>query len=306
MKLSMRSVTRAASTVVDQVSEAAAAAERAAREEAARAAARAAAEAEAAAKELARQNLARQAEEELKRQAEALAEQARQAEEAAKKAAEAIKAAKEEAERLAVEAAKKAAEELQKQAEAVVKNQIQQTLNSVVGDIEQFTEAGKEFVEQLQDEIQNLIELANIDALKRKLLSKAEELSEEYLNGKVQPLAESIQLGAISDVKLDLLTTEIKVNVYIYFMLLENKEKDPVGNAIGVLTTELQQSITKLSVPNVQVQFTFNKDRLEANLQGMIQEKIEKEKEALIKGFLMAFFSDYVAVFEKIMSYLPK
>ncbi|MES5865332.1 hypothetical protein [Bacillus cereus group sp. RP32] len=301
MALSMRNVTRAASTAVDRVAEAAAAAERAVREEAARAAERAAAEAKVAAEEL-----AKQAEEEAKKQAEALAEQARKAEEAARKAAEAIQAAKEEAERLAIEAAQKAAEELKKQAEAVVKNQIQQTLNSVVGDIEQFTETGQQFVRQLQDEIQNLIELANIDALKRKLLSKAEELSEEYLNNKVQPLAEPIQLGAVSDVKLDLLTTEIKVDVYVYFMLLENKDKDPGENAIAVLTTEVQQSITKLKLPDVQVQFTFNKDRLEANLQEMIQEKIEKEKEALIKGFLMTFFSDYVAVFEKIMAYLPK
>lgn len=301
MALSMRNVTRAASTAVDRVAEAAAAAERAVREEAARAAERAAAEAKVAAEEL-----ARQVEEEAKKQAEALAEQARKAEEAARKAAEAIQAAKEEAERLAIEAAQKAAEELKKQAEAVVKNQIQQTLNSVVGDIEQFTETGQQFVRQLQDEIQNLIELANIDALKRKLLSKAEELSEEYLNNKVQPLAEPIQLGAVSDVKLDLLTTEIKVDVYVYFMLLEDKDKDPGENAIAVLTTEVQQSITKLKLPDVQVQFTFNKDRLEANLQEMIQEKIEKEKEALIKGFLMTFFSDYVAVFEKIMAYLPK
>ncbi|WP_242272962.1 cell envelope integrity protein TolA [Bacillus cereus group sp. BfR-BA-01538] len=301
MGLSIKKVTRAASTAVDRVAEAAAAVERAAREEAARAAERAAAEAKEAAEEL-----ARQVEEEAKRQAEALAEQARKTEEEARKAVEAIKAAQAEAERLALETAQKAVEELKKQAETVVKDHINQTLNSVVGDIESFTDKGQMFVKQIQNEIQNLIELANIDALKRKLLDKAEQLSEEYLTNKIQPLAQSIQLAAVPDVKLDLQETEIRVELYIYFLLLDDKDKDPGANAIAVLTTNLQQTITKLTVPDVQAQFTFNKDKLEASLQEKIQKRIEKEKDELIKGFLKSFFSDYVAVFEKIMAYLPK
>lgn len=300
MKISMKAVTKAASTMVNQITEAGEAVEKETRDAAVRVAEEAAAEAKAAAEEVARK--AAEAEAEAKKTAEAIAEQARKAEEEARKAAEAIEAAKKEA----IEAAKRAAEELKRQAEAVVKDQIKQTLNSVVGDIEQFTNQGREFIEQLQDEMQNLIELANIDALIKKLLSKAEELGEEYLNSKVQPIAESIQLGAISDIKLDLQTTEIKVNVYVYFLLLEDKDKDPSENAIAVLTTEVQQSITKLQVPHPQVQFTFNKERVAADLQEMIQDEIEDEKEELIQGFLMAFFSDYVAVFERIMNYLPK
>lgn len=301
MGLSIRRITKEASRAVDKVTEAAAEAESTVREEAARAAARAAEEARKAAEEL-----ARQAEEEAKRQAEALAEQARKVEEEARKAAEALKLAQEEAARLALEAAQKAAEELRKQAEAVVKEQIKQTLNSVMTEIEDFTEKGQTFVKQIQDEIQNLIELANIDALKRKLLDKAEQLSEEYLNSKIQPLAETIGLAAISDVELDLQTTEIKVEVYVYFLLSTEKDKDPGANAIAVLTTDLQQSITNLKVPDVQVQFTFNKEKLKDSSQEMIQKRIDKEKDQLIKGFLMSFFSDYVVVFDKIVNFLPK
>lgn len=304
MSLSMRRITRSASSAVDHLKEAAEKAE----EEARQAAEKAAEEARKQAEEVqkAAEELARQAEEEAKRQAEELVEQARKAEEEAKKAAEAIKAAEEEAMRLAIEEAQKVAEELKKQAEAVVKDQIQQTLNSVVGDVEKFPEEGQKFVKQIQDEIQNLIELANIDALKRKLLDKAEQLSEEYLTNKIQPLVEAIQLAAVPDVKLDLQTTEITVEVYIYFLLLDDKDKDAGTNAIAVLTTDLKQDITTLKAPDVHVQFTLNKDRLEARLQEIIQEKIEKEKNKLIKGFLESFFSDYVVVFEKIINYLPK
>ncbi|MFP7229149.1 hypothetical protein SFB99_13090 [Bacillus altitudinis] len=301
MGFSIKSITKDASNVVDKVAQAAAEADNKVREEAARAAARAAEETQKAADEL-----ARQVKEEAKRQAEALAEQARKAADEARKAAEAIKLAQEEAARLALEAAQKAAEELRKQAEAVVKDQIKQTLNSVMAEIDDFTEEGQKFVKQIQDEVQNLIELANIDALKRKLLDEAEQSSEEYLNSKIQPLAENMQLASISDVKLDLQTTEIKVEVYVYFLLLAEKDKDPSTNAIAVLTTDLKQNITKLKVPHVQVQFTINKERLKNDLQEMIQKKIQKEKDQLIKGFLKSFFSDYVAVFEKIVKFLPK
>lgn len=304
MSLSMRRITRSASSVVDYLKEAAEKVEEEARQVAEKAAEEARKQAEEVQK--AAEELARQTEEEAKRQAEMLAEQARKAEEEAKKAAEALKAAEEEAIRLAIEEAQKVADELKKQAEAVVKDQIQRTLNSVVGDVEKFTEEGRKFVKQIQDEINNLIELANIDALKRKLLDKAEQLSEKYLTNKTQAIAEAIQLAVVPDVKLGLETTEIRVEVFIYFVMLDDKDKDPGTNAIAVLTTDLKQNITTLKAPDVHIQFTLNKDRLEDRLREIIEEKIEKEKNKLIKEFLESFFSDYVVVFEKIINYLPK
>ncbi|MFC4304557.1 hypothetical protein [Cohnella boryungensis] len=294
MGLSIKKIRKAASRAADKIGEAAAATESAARAAAAKAAEDAANEAKRAAEEV-----AKQAEAELKRQTEALAEQARIAEEAARKAAE-------EQARQAIEAAQKAAAELNRQAENLVKEQITSALGSVVANVQDFTEAGQVFVKQIQSEIQNLIELANIDALKRKLLQKAEQLSEEYLKNKIEPIAEAIALTSVPDVKLDLSTTSIKIEVFIYFLLQQDKASDPSTNAIAVLTTDLEQDITKLAPPEVDVQFNFNKDKLEAELRDRIQEKIEKEKNNLIQGFLKSFFSDYFAVFDKILKLIPK
>lgn len=294
MGASMKKLRKAASKAADKINAAAAATEKAVREEAARAAEVAANEARRAAEELARQ--AKEAE--LKRIADEIAEQAKRAEEEARRVAE------EQAQQL-VEAAQKAAAELNKQAENLVKEQIKSALGEVVANIESFTEQGQILIKQIESEIQNLIELANIDALKRKLLEKAEQLSEEYLNNKVEPIAQSISLTSVPDVKLDLSTTSITIEVFIYFLLDVDKANDPSTNAIAVLTTELKQEITKLEAPDVDVQFNFNRDKLESKLLELIQEKIDKEKDKLIQGFLKSFFSDYFAVFDKIIKLIP-
>ncbi|OAB33010.1 hypothetical protein [Paenibacillus glacialis] len=288
MGLSMKKIRKAASKVVNKVDEAAAAAERAVREEAARAAEAAANEVKRAAEEIARQAAAA----ELKKQAEALAEQAKRVEE--------------ELKNQAIEAAQKAAAELNKQAENLVKDQIKSALGEVVSNINDLSEQGQLFVKQIESEIQNLIELANIDALKRKLLEKAEQLSEEYLKNKIEPIAQAITLTSVPDVKLDLSTTSIKIEVFVYFLLNETDASDPLTNAIAVLTTDLEQEITKLEAPQVDVQFNFNSNKLENKIIDMIKEKIDKEKDKLIQGFLKSFFSDYFAVFDKIINLIPK
>lgn len=294
MGLSMKSISKAASNAVDKLSDAASAVEDVARKEAIRAAEQAAIEAQRAAEEM-----ARQLEDERRRLAEELAEQAKQLEDAAKKAAE-------ESQRLALEEAQKAADELKKQAEAFVKDQIKGVLSTLIADLDEFSESGQAFVKQIEAEIQNLIELANIDSLKQKLLSKAEQLSEEYLKNKVEPIAESITLTSVPDVKLDLSTTSIKIQVIIYFLLKDAEDSDPSLHALAVLTADLEQAITKLEPPDVDVLFNYNVERLKTELMDMIKEKIEKEKNNLIRGFLESFFSDYFTVFQKIINLLPK
>ncbi|WP_336974952.1 hypothetical protein [Bacillus thuringiensis] len=301
MGLKIKKIKISASDALNKANEATAALERAAREEAERAAReaeRAAREAEKAAREAAEAAAA----EEAKRQAEAIAVAAKKAEEEAARAAEAARtAAEEEAKRTAEEAAK-AAEALKQQTEAFARDQIKKAVDSLVSEATTLSAGAQEFVKQIKEQVQNLVDLANIDALKRKLLDKAEELSEEYLKTKIQPLAEQIQLAAVPKVKLDLPNMEIKMDLFIFLLLLDDKEKEPSQNAIGVLTTQLEQSITKLEVPDVHVQFDLNKDKIE----NVIKDKIESEKDRLIKAFLMTFFSDYVAVFDVIMKYLPK
>ncbi|OPA18187.1 hypothetical protein [Bacillus cereus] len=301
MGLKIKKIKISASDALNKANEATAALERAAREEAERAAReaeRAAREAEKAAREAAEAAAAA----EVKRQAEAIAAAAKKAEEEAARAAEAARtAAEEEAKRIAEEAAK-AAEALKQQTEAFARDQIKKAVDSLVSEATTMSAGAQEFVKQIKEQVQNLVDLANIDALKRKLLDKAEELSEEYLKTKIQPLAEQIQLAAVPKVKLDLPNMEIKMDLFIFLLLLDDKEKEPSQNAIGVLTTQLEQSITKLEVPDVHVQFDLNKDKIE----NVIKDKIESEKDRLIKAFLMTFFSDYVAVFDVIMKYLPK
>ncbi|PGN42315.1 hypothetical protein [Bacillus thuringiensis] len=315
MGFKIKKIKISANDALKKANEATAALERAAREEAERAAReaeRAAREAEKAAREAAEEaeKAAREAAEEAaaaaaaeaKKQAEAIAAAAKKAEEEAARAAEAARtAAEEEAKRIAEEAAK-AAEALKQQTEDFARDQIKKAVDSLVSEATTMSAGAQEFVKQIKEQVQNLVDLANIDALKRKLLDKAEELSEEYLKTKIQPLAEQIQLAAVPKVKLDLPHTEIKMDLFIFLLLLDDKEKEPSQNAIGVLTTQLEQSITKLEVPDVHVQFDLNKDKIE----NVIKDKIESEKDRLVKAFLMTFFSDYVAVFDVIMKYLPK
>ncbi|PFB77479.1 hypothetical protein CN283_29685 [Bacillus thuringiensis] len=304
MGFKIKKIKISANDALKKANEATAALERAAREEAERAAReaeRAAREAEKAAREAAEEAAAAAAEE-AKKQAEAIAAAAKKAEEEAARAAEAARtAAEEEAKRIAEEAAK-AAEALKQQTEDFARDQIKKAVDSLVSEATTMSAGAQEFVKQIKEQVQNLVDLANIDALKRKLLDKAEELSEEYLKTKIQPLAEQIQLAAVPKVKLDLPHTEIKMDLFIFLLLLDDKEKEPSQNAIGVLTTQLEQSITKLEVPDVHVQFDLNKDKIK----NVIKDKIESEKDRLVKAFLMTFFSDYVAVFDVIMKYLPK
>ncbi|MFW9336471.1 hypothetical protein ACN6AX_25190 [Paenibacillus polymyxa] len=284
----MKSIKKAASKAAAKLGEAAAATDKAIIQAATNAAALAVTDAVRVAEELAKQA-----------EADRLLEEAKRLEEATKRALE-------EETRRAIEAAQKAAEDLKREADNLVKEQVSGALNTIVGNINEFTEAGQAFVKQIESEIQNLIELANIDALKRKLLQKAEELSEEYLRSKLVPIAESISLAAVPDVKLDLSTSSIKIEVFVYFLLLQDKESDPGAHAIAVMNTDLEQEITKLSAPEVDVQFDFNQDKLEAKLRNQIIEEIAKKREDLIKGFLKSFFSDYFAVFDKIIKLLPK
>ncbi|MCU5521543.1 hypothetical protein OCA41_14640 [Bacillus cereus] len=213
---------------------------------------------------------------------------------------EAEQRAREEAERISKEA-EQAAENFKKQTETAAKEQIKNAVESLAPEVANMTAEAQKFAKQIQDLQQELMDLANIEAVKRKLLDEAEELSEEYLNTKLKPLAEQLQLAAISDIKLNLINnTEIKMDLYIYFLLLDDKDKDPIQNALGTLTTHLEQSITKLEAPDVQAQFVLNK----GNIESIIKEKIESEKDQLIKAFLTQFFSDYIAVFDIIMKYL--
>ncbi|PEC70915.1 hypothetical protein COK59_16090 [Bacillus thuringiensis] len=208
--------------------------------------------------------------------------------------------AQEKLKREAEEAVAAAAATLKKQTEDIAKEQIKNAVESLTSETTSMTAEAQKFVKQIQNQLQDLMDLANIEAAKRKLLDKAEELSEEYLSTKVKPLAEQLQLAGIPDIKLDLVNTEIKMDLFIYFLLLDDKDKEPSQNAIGTLSTHLEQSITKLEVPDVNVKFAFN----EGNINNIIKEKIESEKDQLIKAFLMQFFSDYVAVFDVIMKYL--
>lgn len=288
MGLSMKSIKKAASKAADKLGEAAAATDKAVIQTATNAAVLAVTDVVKATEELAKQA-----------EVDRLLEQAKHLEEETKKAAE-------EQTHRAIEVAQKAAEKLQRQTDNLVREQVSGALNSVVGNIYEFTEAGQAFVKQIEAEIQNLIELANIDALKRKLLQKAEELSEEYLRNKIGPIVESISLAVVPDVKLDLSTSSIKIEVFVYFLLLQDKDSDPGSHAIALLNTELEQEITKLSAPDVDPQFDFNQDKLEAEVRNQIVKKIAKEKGKLIQGFLKSFFSDYFAVFDKIINLLPK
>lgn len=290
----MKSLSKAANKAVTKINEAAVAIDKEAIQVAAKAAEVAANDAKIAA-----ENIARQTEAELKKQAEELAVQAKRVEEEAKKVSE-------KQARQLIEAAQKAAEELNRQTVNLVKNQITNALESVVANIQDFSEAGQILIKQIEAEIQNLIDLANIDALKRKLLQKVEQLSEEYLTSKVEPIAQDISLTSISDVKLNMSISLFKIEVYVYFLLEKDKFSDPSMTAIAVLTIDLEQSITKLKAPEVDPQFNINKDKLELELFDIIEKKIDKEKNDLIQGFLEAFFSDYFVIFDRIIKLIPK
>lgn len=290
----MKSLSKAANKAVTKINEAAVAIDKEAIQVAAKAAEVAANDAKIAA-----EKIARQTEAELKKQAEELAVQAKRVEEEAKKVSE-------KQARQLIEAAQKAAEELNRQTVNLVKNQITNALESVVANIQDFSEAGQILIKQIEAEIQNLIDLANIDALKRKLLQKVEQLSEEYLTSKVEPIAQDISLTSISDVKLNMSISLFKIEVYVYFLLEKDKFSDPSMTAIAVLTIDLEQSITKLKAPEVDPQFNINKDKLELELFDIIEKKIDKEKNNLIQGFLEAFFSDYFVIFDRIIKLIPK
>ncbi|WP_434297742.1 hypothetical protein [Clostridium sporogenes] len=273
--------------------EAAEAAKKRAEEEA-----KAAAEAAAKAARRAEEEARKVAEEELKRQAEAVAEAARRAEEEAKKAA---KRAEEEA----ILRAEQAAKALQEEANKLISDKVNSAIGSFVQqakDIGDNAQALAKQIEEVQKELESLKELANINKLKEKILEKAEGLSEEYLKSKLEPFQEQINLITIPDVELNLSDTTLNIDLLIYFLLPEDEEKASRESAIATITTNLKQNITKLKLPNVSANLNINKD----GIQDVIEKRIEEEKNKLIQAFFATFFSEYVAVFNKLKQYLPE
>ncbi|HIG0362332.1 TPA: hypothetical protein ACX96Z_004007 [Clostridium sporogenes] len=274
--------------------EAAEAAKKRAEEEA-----KAAAEAAAKAARRAEEEARKVAEEELKRQAEAVAEAARRAEEEAKKAA---KRAEEEE---AILRAEQAAKALQEEANKLISDKVNSAIGSFVQqakDIGDNAQALAKQIEEVQKELESLKELANINKLKEKILEKAEGLSEEYLKSKLEPFQEQINLITIPDVELNLSDTTLNIDLLIYFLLPEDEEKASRESAIATITTNLKQNITKLKLPNVSANLNINKD----GIQDVIEKRIEEEKNKLIQAFFATFFSEYVAVFNKLKQYLPE
>lgn len=273
--------------------EAAEAAKKGAEEEA-----KAAAEAAAKAARRAEEEARKVAEEELKRQAEAVAEAARRAEEEAKKAA---KRAEEEA----ILRAEQAAKALQEEANKLISDKVNSAIGSFVQQAKDIGDNAQELakqIEEVQKELESLKELANINKLKEKILEKAEELSEEYLKSKLEPFQEQINLITIPDVELNLSDTTLNIDLLIYFLLPEDEEKASRESAIATITTNLKQNITKLKLPNVSANLNINKD----GIQDVIEKRIEEEKNKLIQAFFATFFSEYVAVFNKLKQYLPE
>lgn len=288
-----KKIKKAADKASEKAKEAAEAAKKRAEEEA-----KAAAEAAAKAARRAEEEARKVAEEELKRQAEAVAEAARRAEEEAKKAA---KRAEEEA----ILRAEQAAKALQEEANKLISDKVNSAIGSFVQqakDIGDNAQALAKQIEEVQKELESLKELANINKLKEKILEKAEELSEEYLKSKLEPFQEQINLITIPDVELNLSDTTLNIDLLIYFLLPEDEEKASRESAIATITTNLKQNITKLKLPNVSANLNINKD----GIQDVIEKRIEEEKNKLIQAFFATFFSEYVAVFNKLKQYLPE
>lgn len=267
---------------LEKAKEAAEAAKKRAEEEA-----KVAAEAAAKAARRAEEEARKVAEEELKRQAEAVAEAARRAEEEA------------------ILRAEQAAKALQEEANKLISDKVNSAIGSFVQQAKDIGDNAQELakqIEEVQKELESLKELANINKLKEKILEKAEKLSEEYLKSKLEPFQEQINLITIPDVELNLSDTTLNIDLLIYFLLPEDEEKASRESAIATITTNLKQNITKLKLPNVSANLNINKD----GIQDVIEKRIEEEKNKLIQAFFATFFSEYVAVFNKLKQYLPE
>lgn len=259
LKISTDVVTHAAKNLVQSTNDAAAKA-------ASRAAARAARIAEREARRAIREAEER-AELEAKRIAEELEKKAREAEEAAKAQA----AAQLEA----------AAKELRERTEALIKNQVNSALSNINQNLEGLNEQGKQLVAKLQE----LRDLTDLDKLKAEVLNRAEELGEEYLKEKLAPIESQLSISAIPDLELNLDKATLLVQLNIYFLLPEDKDKSTSEFAIASINSEISQSISQLTAPSVSAKFNFNKERIS----DVIQNKIESEKDQLVQMFLKCF-----------------
>lgn len=275
LKISTDVVTHAAQNLVQSTDDAAAKA-------ASRAAARAARIAEREARRAIRE-AEKRAELEAKRIAEELEKKAREAEEAAKAQA----AAQLEA----------AAKELRESTEALIKNQVNSALSNINQNLEGLNEQGKQLVAKLQE----LRDLTDLDKLKAEVLNRAEELGEEYLKEKLAPIESQLSISAIPDLELNLDKATLLVQLNIYFLLPEDKDKSTSEFAIASINSEISQSISQLTAPSVSAKFNFNKERIS----DVIQNKIESEKDKLVQMFFEMFFSEYLTVFKKIQEVLP-
>lgn len=273
LKISTDVVTHAAKNLVQSTNDAAAKA-------ASRAAARAARIAEREARRAIREAEER-AELEAKRIAEELEKKAREAEEAAKAQA----AAQLEA----------AAKELRERTEALIKNQVNSALSNINQNLEGLNEQGKQLVAKLQE----LRDLTDLDKLKAEVLNRAEELGEEYLKEKLAPIESQLSISAIPDLELNLDKATLLVQLNIYFLLPEDKDKSTSEFAIASINSEISQSISQLTAPSVSAKFNFNKERIS----DVIQNKIESEKDQLVQMFFEMFFSEYLTVFKKYKKY---
>ena len=209
------------------------------------------------------------------------------------------------AEEEAILRAEQAAKALQEEANKLISDKVNSAIGSFVQqakDIGDNAQALAKQIEEVQKELESLKELANINKLKEKILEKAEELSEEYLKSKLEPFQEQINLITIPDVELNLSDTTLNIDLLIYFLLPEDEEKASRESAIATITTNLKQNITKLKLPNVSANLNINKD----GIQDVIEKRIEEEKNKLIQAFFATFFSEYVAVFNKLKQYLPE
>ncbi|HBJ2611868.1 TPA: hypothetical protein LA742_000268 [Clostridium botulinum] len=209
------------------------------------------------------------------------------------------------AEEEAILRAEQAAKALQEEVNKLISDKVNSAIGSFVQqakDIGDNAQALAKQIEEVQKELESLKELANINKLKEKILEKAEELSEEYLKSKLEPFQEQINLITIPDVELNLSDTTLNIDLLIYFLLPEDEEKASRESTIATITTNLKQNITKLKLPNVSANLNINKD----GIQDVIEKRIEEEKNKLIQAFFATFFSEYVAVFNKLKQYLPE
>ncbi|WP_430112992.1 hypothetical protein [Paenibacillus sp. B1-33] len=246
-------------------------------------------------------NLQRQAEE-ARRRAEAAAEAAKRKaeEEAAATAAELEKKAREAEEAAKAKAAAEleaAAKELKEKTEALIKNQVNNAFSNLDQNIGALSEQGKQLVSKLEE----LRDLTDLNKLKAEVLNRAEQLGEEYLKEKLAPIENQLSIVAIPDLELNLDKSTLLVQLNIYFMLPDDRDKSTFEFAIASINSEVSQSITQITAPSVSAKFVFNPERIS----GLIKNEIESQKDKLVQMFFEMFFSEYLTVFKKIQEAIP-